>query len=81
MPDEKRMELLRLLDQNKSIKEAAKEIEINYENAKAIYRIWRRERRSKLTTRWANHRNHHTVSTSYPAEENKANAVESNVYS
>ena len=53
VPDDKRSELLQVLTKISSIKEAAKIVNINYENAKAILRIWRRERRSKLSTRWA----------------------------
>ena len=43
--DEKRLELIDLLNQNMSIKEASDQMGINYENAKAIYRVYRLEQR------------------------------------
>ena len=41
--DEKRLELIDLLNKNMSIKEASDQMGINYENAKAIYRVYRLE--------------------------------------
>ena len=41
--DEQRLELIRLLDQNMSIKDASDQMGINYENAKAIFRVYRLE--------------------------------------
>ena len=43
--DEKRLELIDLLNKNMSIKEASDQMGINYENAKAIYRVYRLEQR------------------------------------
>lgn len=43
--DEKRLELIDLLNRNMSIKEASDQMGINYENAKAIYRVYRLEQR------------------------------------
>lgn len=48
----KRAELLDLLNENMSIKQASTQLGINYENAKAIYRVWRiQKRRSKQLVR------------------------------
>lgn len=44
--DELRQQLISLLDDNMSIKDAAKQIGINYENAKVINRIYREEGRT-----------------------------------
>ena len=44
--DELRQQLISLLDNNMSIKDAAKQIGINYENAKVINRIYREEGRT-----------------------------------
>lgn len=43
--DKQRIELIDLLEREMSIKEASDRMGINYENAKAIYRIYRLERR------------------------------------
>ena len=48
----KRAELLDLLHENISIKQASTQLGINYENAKAIYRVWRiQKRKSKQLVR------------------------------
>ena len=41
--DSQRNELIALLDQNMSIKDASDQMGINYENAKAIFRVYRLE--------------------------------------
>ena len=43
--NKRRKRLIRLLKQKKSIKEAAELVGVNYENAKAIYRVYRLENR------------------------------------
>ena len=43
--DKQRIELIELLKQNMSIKDAADFMGINYENAKVIYRVYRIENR------------------------------------
>jgi len=44
--DEKRQLLIDMIRQNMTIKDAARLIDINYENAKAICRVYRREQRT-----------------------------------
>ena len=44
--DRQRAELLNLLQQNISIREASEQLGINYENAKVIYRVYRLENRT-----------------------------------
>ena len=44
--DRQRAELLNLLQQNISIREASEQMGINYENAKVIYRVYRLENRT-----------------------------------
>jgi len=39
--DDQRLELIDLLNENLSIREASDRVGINYENAKAIYRVYR----------------------------------------
>ena len=46
VPDEKRQLLIDMIKQNMTIKDAARLVEIKYENAKAIYRVYRREQRT-----------------------------------
>ena len=43
--DQQRTQLIDLLDQNMSIKDASDTMGINYENAKAIFRVYRLEKR------------------------------------
>ena len=43
VPDEKRQLLIDMIQQNMTIKDAARLVQIKYENAKAIYRVYRRE--------------------------------------
>lgn len=45
--DETRARLIKLIQDGKSIKEAAEAVEINYENAKAINRMFRQEHRTE----------------------------------
>lgn len=46
VPDEKRQLLIDMIQQNMTIKDAARLVQIKYENAKAIYRVYRREQRT-----------------------------------
>ena len=46
VPDEKRQLLIEMIQQNMTIKDAARLVQIKYENAKAIYRVYRREQRT-----------------------------------
>lgn len=51
--DESRKRLLKYIVEGKSIKEAAELVNINYENAKAIYRTFKQENRvSKKKSRF-----------------------------
>ena len=43
VPDEQRAKLIELINMNMTIKDAARHVDIKYENAKAIYRVYRRE--------------------------------------
>ena len=43
VPDEKRQLLISLINNNMTIKDAARQVDIKYENAKAIYRVYRKE--------------------------------------
>ena len=43
--DEKRHHLIELINQNMTIKDAAKMVDVKYENAKAIYRVFKKEQR------------------------------------
>ena len=55
--DDQRAQLIDLLNQNQSISEAADQVGVNYENAKAIFRVYRLEKRkfkrSKRLSRFA----------------------------
>lgn len=44
--DEKRQLLIDLIQKNMTIKDAAKRVDVKYENAKAIYRVYRKEERT-----------------------------------
>ena len=46
VPDEQRAKLIELINQNMTIKDAAKQVKIKYENAKAIYRVYKNESRT-----------------------------------
>ena len=46
VPDEKRQRLIELINMNMTIKDAARVVDIKYENAKAIYRVFKREQRT-----------------------------------
>ena len=43
--DDQRAQLIDLLNQNQTISEAAEQVGVNYENAKAIFRVYRLEKR------------------------------------
>ena len=43
VPDEKRQLLIEMINMNMTIKDAARSVNIKYENAKAIYRVYRKE--------------------------------------
>ena len=43
VPDEQRAKLIELINMNMTIKDAAKIVKIKYENAKAIYRVYKNE--------------------------------------
>ena len=47
VPDEKRQQLISLINNNMTIKDAARQVDIKYENAKAIYRVYRKEQRTE----------------------------------
>ena len=47
VPDEKRQMLIEMINMNMTIKDAARQIDIKYENAKAIYRVYRKEQRTQ----------------------------------
>ena len=49
--NEQRVVLLDLLDRNMSIRQAASQLGINYENAKSIYRIYRLQNRKTKQVR------------------------------
>ncbi len=44
--DDLRQRLISLINQNMTIKDAARLVDIKYENAKAIYRVYRKEKRT-----------------------------------
>ena len=44
--DDKRQHLIDMINKNMTIKDAAKLVDIKYENAKAIYRVYKNERRT-----------------------------------
>ena len=44
--DELRQQLISMVNQNMTIKDAARLVDIKYENAKAIYRVYRKEQRT-----------------------------------
>ena len=44
--DEKRQMLIEMINMNMTIKDAARSVDIKYENAKAIYRVYRKEQRT-----------------------------------
>ena len=46
VPDEKRQRLIEMINMNMTIKDAARRVDIKYENAKAIYRVYRKEQRT-----------------------------------
>ena len=51
--DEQRLSLIEMIRNNMTIKDAARQVEIKYENAKAIYRVYRKEQRTqKLRNRF-----------------------------
>ena len=43
VPDGKRQQLIEMINMGMTIKDAAKSIDIKYENAKAIFRVYRKE--------------------------------------
>lgn len=45
--DDKRQRLIELINSNMTIKDAARSVDIKYENAKAIYRVYRKEQRTQ----------------------------------
>ena len=63
MSDEQRAQLIDLLNQKHSIGEAAEQIGVNYENAKAIFRVYRLEKRKfkrgKRLSRFASEQERH----------------------
>ena len=44
--DEQRLSLIEMIRNNMTIKDAARQVDIKYENAKAIYRVYRKEQRT-----------------------------------
>lgn len=46
VPDDKRQRLIEMINMNMTIKDAARRVDIKYENAKAIYRVYRKEQRT-----------------------------------
>lgn len=51
-PNSTRLKLLKLIASGMMIKDAAYKLKVNYENAKAINRVWKKEERiEKLITR------------------------------
>ena len=54
--DEKRQLLIKMVNENMTIKDAARLIDIKYENAKVIYRVYKRERRTDKRRNRLRHR-------------------------
>ena len=72
--DEQRAQLLELLSQKMTISDAAEQTGVNYENAKAIFRVYRLEKRktkrSKRLSRFASEHERHKrlLQILYPEE-------------